>query len=305
MLHPPSYPSITLSFISIMSYILNTKDASEYSPKGLPLPVVIPQQRPGSKERGFIAAYAPSLEHCGIDQSTFLHFVDDCNKALLGNKWLGAVQVVSLGVAFTPELIVMGVATAIQAGATIANRSHVKSKFVPSTLGSQGHAIDVATNRTNSVIDRYNNQLFRPNGLFCMIVNYDPQQKAECRQSSPRPYQRPLPIGPLTRLSGRFQHPTVGCPEDPQKLPTEVAPLRYIDDRRHFKEMMGQGEPKCQSQEGKKSGRQRVKDALAAYNDYLDRRARARYVCYSSPLPLHHRGESADPGQRPLRMKET
>ena len=52
---------------------------AEYTPSGyhqqlsttsgpLSLPIVIPQQRPGSKDRGFMAAYAPSLEESGIGQ---------------------------------------------------------------------------------------------------------------------------------------------------------------------------------------------------------------------------------------------
>lgn len=94
----------------------------------LPLPIVIPQQRPGSRERGFIAAYAPSLEACGIDRMTFLRFLDECNTAVQGNKLLAGVQVVSLGVGFTPEVIVMGVATAVQAGAYVANKGHVRHK---------------------------------------------------------------------------------------------------------------------------------------------------------------------------------
>lgn len=94
----------------------------------LPLPIVIPQQRPGSQERGFIAAYAPSLESCGIDQKSFLRFIDEANTGLEGNKYLAGVQVVSLGVGFTPEVIVMGVAAAVQAGAWAANKGYVRGK---------------------------------------------------------------------------------------------------------------------------------------------------------------------------------
>ena len=94
----------------------------------LPLPIVIPQQRPGSQERGFMAAYAPSLELCGIDQRSFLRFIEETNKGLEGNKYLAGVQVVSLGVSFTPEVIVMGVAAAVQAGAWVANKGYVRGK---------------------------------------------------------------------------------------------------------------------------------------------------------------------------------
>lgn len=95
----------------------------------LELPVIIPQQRPGSKDRGFMAAYSPYLEACGVDQRTFLHFIDECNTALQGNKYLAGVQVVSFGVGLTPELIVMGVSAAVSAGAYMANKSFVKHKY--------------------------------------------------------------------------------------------------------------------------------------------------------------------------------
>ncbi|KAL4972051.1 hypothetical protein BDW66DRAFT_155090 [Aspergillus desertorum] len=38
----------------------------------LRLPVIIPQRRPGVRVRGFVRAYAPDLEPCGIDQDTFM-----------------------------------------------------------------------------------------------------------------------------------------------------------------------------------------------------------------------------------------
>lgn len=41
----------------------------------LPCPVILSQRRPRDKKRGFIRAYAPVLEECGIDQATFLDFL--------------------------------------------------------------------------------------------------------------------------------------------------------------------------------------------------------------------------------------
>jgi hypothetical protein len=47
----------------------------------LPCPVIIPQRRPKDKERGFIRAYAPALLECGIDEATFMNFIDSLNQA--------------------------------------------------------------------------------------------------------------------------------------------------------------------------------------------------------------------------------
>ena len=47
----------------------------------LAAPVVLPQKRPRAKGRGFVRAYAPMLAECGIDQSTFLEFLDGFDKS--------------------------------------------------------------------------------------------------------------------------------------------------------------------------------------------------------------------------------
>lgn len=43
----------------------------------LPCTVIIPQRRPGNKDRGFVRAYAPVLEGCGIGRGLFLKFQAD------------------------------------------------------------------------------------------------------------------------------------------------------------------------------------------------------------------------------------
>lgn len=50
----------------------------------LPCPVIIPQRRPRNKDRGFVRAYAPVLDECGIGQDVFLKFLKD---------WLAASKV--------------------------------------------------------------------------------------------------------------------------------------------------------------------------------------------------------------------
>lgn len=43
----------------------------------LPCPVIIPQRRPGNRSRGFVRAYAPVMEMCGVGQDVFFQFQDD------------------------------------------------------------------------------------------------------------------------------------------------------------------------------------------------------------------------------------
>ena len=42
----------------------------------LPCPVIVPQRRPRNKDRGFVRAYAPVLDDCGISQDVFLQFLE-------------------------------------------------------------------------------------------------------------------------------------------------------------------------------------------------------------------------------------
>ena len=54
-----------------------------YAPRGhLPLPVIIPQRRPGSNSRGFVRAYAPMLKDCGINQTLWFNFLNGFHEAL-------------------------------------------------------------------------------------------------------------------------------------------------------------------------------------------------------------------------------
>ncbi|KAI3011981.1 hypothetical protein CBS147346_896 [Aspergillus niger] len=233
----------------------------------LPLPVVIPQQRPGSQERGFMAAYAPALESCGIDQKTFLRFIDETNTALEGNKYLAGVQVVSLGVGFTPEVIVMGVAAAVQAGAWMANKGYVRGK-------------------TNNVMDKYNRELFAPHGLFCMIMKHDPELK-EPKNPGRLKQLASLAVNGSSNGGGSawMRNHISGSSQGPDGLPTAVAPLVYMDNRRQHKNYLSDSPPESPGSQsgvvpagGKTSTKEKAKKAFDNFNDYLDRRARAKYA---------------------------
>lgn len=76
----------------------------------LPLPVVLPQRRPKERARGFIRAYAPDLAIKGIDQETFLDFIETFNQASLASPWLDAINLA--GLAATP--LAPGISQAVQ-----------------------------------------------------------------------------------------------------------------------------------------------------------------------------------------------
>lgn len=99
----------------------------------LPCPVVIPQRRPGHKERGFVEAYAPSLEKFGIQQDEFISFIKATNKAVQANKWLVAIQLAAVGAGFVPNSIAIGASVAAQVVAGVIAKAETRWKYVRKT----------------------------------------------------------------------------------------------------------------------------------------------------------------------------
>ena len=119
-------------------------------------PVIIPQRRPGARDRGFIHAYSPDLAEKGISQETFLSFIQNFHAASQASPLLNVVSV-SAGVAgLVPEPITQITSTIIQfaAGAAIYLQT---------------------TQRTHSFLDEMNDKLFKPRGLYAMVMKYIPQ----------------------------------------------------------------------------------------------------------------------------------
>lgn len=84
--------------------------------------VVIPQRRPSDRARGFVRAYAPDLLRCGIDQATFLRFIDDLNRSVASNPAVQAVDLAGEAVGAVPgsEFVgapIIGTALQVAAGA--------------------------------------------------------------------------------------------------------------------------------------------------------------------------------------------
>ena len=86
----------------------------------LSLPVILPQRRPKNRSRGFIRAYAPVLENCGIDQATWLAFLDTFQKSSAANPWLNAINLASIGTFFMPSIIGLVVGQIINQATNVA-----------------------------------------------------------------------------------------------------------------------------------------------------------------------------------------
>lgn len=71
----------------------------------LSLPVILPQKRPKDRQRGFIKAYAPILEEVGVDQATFLDFLETFNQASQASPWMNALNLAGLATLAMPHVI--------------------------------------------------------------------------------------------------------------------------------------------------------------------------------------------------------
>ncbi|KAK0315033.1 hypothetical protein LTR91_009677 [Friedmanniomyces endolithicus] len=119
----------------------------------IPLPVIIPQRRPRNKTRGFVRAYAPVLADSGIDQATFLSFLDNFHKSSQASPVFTVILISATIAGFAPSLIATAVTTAVQVAARVGAE----------VQGRQ---------RTNHFLDKMNDELFKPNGLYAFVMKY-------------------------------------------------------------------------------------------------------------------------------------
>jgi hypothetical protein len=127
----------------------------------LPYPVILPQRRPQTKSRCFVRAYAPLLGDCkGIDEETFLKFLDEFHDKSQTSDSLQAVNVAAIVVGMVPSVIAMAVATATSAATRVA-------------IEGQGRY------RSNSYLDQINEKLFNPRNLHCVIMTFKPESSQQ------------------------------------------------------------------------------------------------------------------------------
>ncbi|KAL3463511.1 hypothetical protein BJX64DRAFT_116334 [Aspergillus heterothallicus] len=125
----------------------------------LAYPVILPQRRPKNNKRGFIRAYAPDLAQFGIDQEMFLDFLETSNKACQATPWLYALNLASIGTIWLPSALSFIVSAMIQVGTEAAIMADERRK-------------------TNSFFDKINAEFFRPRGLFCLVMTWEPESSS-------------------------------------------------------------------------------------------------------------------------------
>jgi hypothetical protein len=149
-------------------------------------------------------------------------------------------------------------------------------------------------------MDKYNNEVFRPRGLFCMIMKYDPIERdpPDDAAQDGTPFKKLSNLvsggspGQLVGLGNqqqgppkhnRFRNPISGKVNGESSLPTDVAPLEYIQDRRTHKELLSSSSSFSRDSSSSNGDKPQKKEnkaskAFGSFNDYLDRRARAKYT---------------------------
>ncbi|KAH9214357.1 hypothetical protein DL95DRAFT_446516 [Leptodontidium sp. 2 PMI_412] len=231
----------------------------------LPCPVILPQRRPRDKKRGFVRAYAPVLDEVGIDQATFLQFLKTFKKACEADGWLQAVNIAAAGAGFVPNPIAMGVSIAVQFAVGVAMEVQRLS-------------------RTNTFLDRMNEEFFKPRGLYCLIMTYKPDSTAshtriDINQTITN-YQ--TPASSSTRQTLRNLRTSSGKTYGELELP-ESAPLIFPSLDKVAEDSSEEG--------AKKQGK--MKSTGKFVGDYFDRRARAKWASQNPDSKL------VVPGARP------
>ncbi|ROW04750.1 hypothetical protein VMCG_04838 [Cytospora schulzeri] len=252
----------------------------------LPCPVIIPQRRPRNKDRGFVKAYAPVLDECGVGQDVFLKFLKSWLAACKTDPWIDVLFIAAGVVGMLPEVAAKVVGTVVQVAAGTAKELQSRT-------------------RRNTFLDRVNQELFMPRGLYAMVMAF----KDEVPGQQPR--------GPLSKLAGvagkalfskerldinqtvaKYSNPdpdmsrmkkglqnirlVSGRTHGEIELP-EAAALVYPDiDRAAQKDLDQEGNGKGTEDESMK---EKWKGAGKWVQDYLDRKAQASYE-------LEHQGSS-------------
>lgn len=95
------------------------------------LPVILPQRRPKDRHRGFIRAYAPVLETKGIDQKTFLEFIETFDKASQASPLIQAVNLAGFAATPLAPPFSLLVSVALKIAADAASEMHSRRRWDP------------------------------------------------------------------------------------------------------------------------------------------------------------------------------
>lgn len=228
----------------------------------LALPVLITQRRPGKRSRGFIRAYAPLLNDVGIDQVTFLDFIDNLNKAVQPSGLIQALNLASIAGLFAPNHFAILISIAIQVATNIGDEINSRVK-------------------TNSFLDKINDSFFAPRGLVAIIMTWKPSQPQEMITTATFDVDSSLaPVVSNGESSGykKFKRKFAPSGGVPSFEWPEFSPVIFpgLDD------LVADG--------GQVKKKNRLKRSSNFVEEYMDRRARAKWAGHNPQSMIANAG---------------
>ncbi|KAL8788886.1 MAG: hypothetical protein Q9195_007100, partial [Heterodermia aff. obscurata] len=256
-LTPPPYDSAQVQsrdVSQIVSSFVASHPPPSYTPQvgggpaRLTHPVILPQRRPKARSRGFVRAYAPVLESCGIDQAMFLEFLDTFEKASQASPWLNTINLAGIGTMFIPGVAGFLTGAAIQLSVSVAMEVQART-------------------RTNTFLDNINATFFRPRGLYCLIMTYDPESDSP---SSTVDIASAITSSAASKTStmGRMKHKLKSSSGTTYSELDVLEPAPLIFPALDLQKMENE-------EVGKKGGG--FKSGKRFVDDYYDRRAQAKF----------------------------
>lgn len=260
---------------ALVDHFLRDQPPSEYTEthhvsQRIPFPVVLPQRRPNNHSGGFIRAYASVLVNRGIDHAMFLHFLEYFDKSTRASPCLNAVNLAGTAFGFLPP----GTSTALEVATAIAVEAGIEAQgrgmYVSVSLYDRSRARTDSFRRSSTFLDRINNEFFRPRGLFCLILTWNPEiaeSQTSVNLASANPLTKKSKSPSMSGSANEYFYPSNQNTHSGLELP-ETAPLVFpvLD---HLAEQTNEEAIKVKDRLKKKSN---------VVDEYLDRRVPARWV---------------------------
>ncbi|KAK5172100.1 uncharacterized protein LTR77_003738 [Saxophila tyrrhenica] len=237
----------------------------------IPCPVIIPQRRPRTKARGFVRAYAPLLGECsGISQETFLLFLKNFHKASQASPVFPVIRMSAAIAGFAPSVIAMAVTTAVQFAAGVGQEVQQRQ-------------------RTNHFLDRMNQELFQPAGLYAMIVKYKPEDELQKNSNSLLTRlgvtSEKVDLSTNQTIAKYSRALTSESASSGQSMSQRMQGLRLFSQTTKGSCAIPESAPlifpdvdNAVALEGEESFKAKAKDAKGFLADYFDRKAQAKYA---------------------------
>lgn len=238
------------------------------------VPVVLPQRRPKDRHRGFIRAYAPALEVKGIDEDTFLEFIETFDKASQASPWIQAINLANFAtIPLAPPFSFL-VSAAIKMAVDTTSEMHSRRRYAIQLLFRIFCSVANYIFRTNTFLDRANNEFFRPRGLFCLVMtwNSESDQRTDTIDITSTISNRVAlqsSSSKTQKIKDQFSSSngnTFGDIEFPEVAPLVFPALDKLAD---------------ETGEEAATKKEKLKKAKNFASEYFDRRAVAKYVSIS------------------------